>query len=461
LSDRQNLPVIDTHHLVKQFPQCVLRAEADEDAFCEDKYTDDLTEVHTQLSKAIKPDDIDESTHKIRTRGTITPNEQFQLLALKKQCSPFHPRGQHMIYCALVKRECAFNFQGQCIASHEIHPLTHICPGEDVCRVYEGDARMVQARCLPFPDAICRDRYWYAHYEQTLQEARESPLNQFITSITFRFCDPFKANAQLEWDEMEFQSPVQLECHLKIKVIKTPKAQTPVILAENEYDSMQIRMRRQFPELYRSIYSAKVKREDEYDIDLRPGTSQVRHHFCPSQPKRLDDVSDVDAEEPLAYTGQVCRQLSRTLSRCLPAAELELPASTIRRLKRKLSVTSSNSSEAADIFKSDEYAGFCLATMIPGQYCIAGSPEIGVICPQGKKISCARPRQNDPDSWDDLGDMPRCIQHFGNFPAVSVASKDPFRRSPVMDLFGQYVEYGYFAQCAKLSDETHESTTTN
>lgn len=84
--------------------------------------------------------------------------------------------------------------------------------------------------------------------------------------------------------------------------------------------------------------------------------------------------------------------------------------------------------------------GFCIGMPFPGQYCVPGSPEVGIICPQGILIKCRRPKNSDPVSWSDTSPkMERCAQMNGLFPPLDLMNSDPFRKRKVSDVFGRTV----------------------
>jgi hypothetical protein len=113
-----------------------------------------------------------------------------------------------------------------------------------------------------------------------------------------------------------------------------------------------------------------------------------------------------------------------------------------------VAVAENDSTGSKAVLVTGSHLGFCYQYSAPGQYCLAGTPEAGIICPQGIRVLCRRSRTN---SIDDLsGEMERCVQQFGQIPLAEQTAQDPFRRHPVVDVLGNALSNGWFASCERL-----------
>lgn len=413
--------LMDGLHFSRQFPQCVREDELDMDAFCEDKILEDF-----QNGGRSSVEDVDGSVLKriISERSEMVTELKY----LVKQCSPFVANRKQVMQCALAERKCARkDLSGNCVSDYDIHPLVEQCPNWDVCRKYKEDG-VDTPQCIPSKDAICRDRFWSMYSDELVAEAKARRSENMTRSLNFRFCDPYKFNKQME-------------CDLDISITRRQRQQVRSLQSPAQLELVRMRLRKEFPDLHSMLFHEHM--DIEYAVTTK--VNRVKHLFCPSEVTRLRQQQP-GADEKMVLNGPVCRQLSRKVSRCMPRAELEIPVSTREQIRARLAANRTLA-EMRDPLLLGYDGAFCLSVESPGQYCVPGTPEVGIICPQGHLVACKRPHHHEPDDWNDLGAMERCTQKFGEYPAVDVNSTDAFRHAKVVDMFGDPVDFGYYAEC--------------
>ena len=301
--------------------------------------------------------------------------------------------------------------------------------------------------------------------------------------LEFRFCDPFKPG-------------LQLECVMDLRVHMKPIVPSASVLHESDRNSLTSRIQSQFPDLHSLLYpdSTSLTNDDaEEPYADEPPTSpsisvrniQVNRHTCSSKTIRQGETPvDGGYNDPwLVREGPLCRQLTQKLSRCMPRAMLDISTSRTEHGQLvmnagdradettgqkvhgdELSTTSVKQdplhtihlSRDSPILKPKSHMGFCLGKGKPGQYCVPGTPEMAVLCPQGKVLSCPRPRWGDHASWTDLGsESERCVQMLGDIPGQGgnrpAAKVDALRATKIVDLFGNELSYGWWAKCEAVA----------
>lgn len=377
-----------------------------------------------------------------------------------------------------------------CIPTKEIKVHIENCPTFDVCRKYDEEegSDITMAKCIPPVDAMCFDRFWSEHVGdvyKTVRKQLKSNLEPAVDSnqenvdavehseawSNFRFCDPFKFRQQFE-------------CTLKLQSFLKPFKRAPSVLTEEVKEEMTERLRHNFPDLYgmmhpslaQTVGSTYMAHPREVQVSLRVVKLQSKLHKCPADTVRHGERDhDPNYIDPwLVHEGSTCKQLTNKLSRCLPRPMLDVP-----NLQQLLLVPTKDGQETkqdpskqtdknehvmrissnSPILNVDTYMGFCLGKDKPGQYCVPGTPELAVLCPQGIPLHCRRPRATDEASWTDVGQKSeRCVQHFGVIPGqggnpnqpVPNGPPDVLRQKKIIDLFENELSYGWYASCSMI-----------
>ena len=322
------------------------------------------------------------------------------------------------------------------------------------------------------------------------EATKESWTNE---RLDFRFCDPFKPR-------------LQLECVMNLRVHQKPVIRSNSILHEVDRSFMASRIQTQFPILHSLLSPSSHSSHLPSSADDGDGTYteppptnpsisvraiQVNRHTCSANTIRQGEQKGVTGsyEDPwLVHQGPVCRQLTQKLSRCMPRSMLDIPTSRLEhnqfviaapeddtvdgtavtneiivglpvsgteKTKTKPPPTIHLSSDSP-IMKPESHMGFCLGKGKPGQYCVPGTPEIAVLCPQGKVLNCPRPRWGDHAAWTDLGpESERCVQMLGDIPGQGgnppPEKHDFLRESKIVDIFGSELSYGWWAKCETVA----------
>lgn len=334
---------------------------------------------------------------------------------------------------------------------------------------------------------MCQDRFWSVFAAGVAESGRlkgDSPLAMTsalaipasaeaeTTSIRFRFCDPYKSREQIE-------------CHMDLSVHRRPRSRHSSIgsspLSEIERISFMDRIRRNFPELHAKL-RPKSSARNNIVISGRAGDSvteqratisvnsiHVDRHFCSANVSRHGDRPEWISMESnggyvdpwLIHDGPVCKQLTQRLTRCLPRASISIPRSALEdprpvpQTSRAAAAVSSDDATSVTpqvVLRPESEVGFCTGHA-PGQYCIPGTPELAIQCPQGKILRCPRPRATDPAVFSDVGTRSqRCVQMFGAIPGqagnAAPEKTDAFRKHVIKDVFGREQESGWWARCA-------------
>lgn len=492
----------------KQFPQCVPISMIDLDAFCEDKLHDfhqsasaaetsdgdKEKSVRDLMSEYQNPDGFSLTNLPQPWNETAVDNG-IRLLTAVRHCNPFSFNRKHVLDCLAVERKCLLSddkgkimygfllniYDGihdlvcqQIGRVTEIIPVIKECAGYDVCRRYEQDLRQMQqsyfASCFPFADALCRDRFWELYAgdivasstkSSSISSAVNNPaardrLRQTVSQ--FRFCDPFKTN-------------VQLECTVDIEISLTEFDSNSATV--KQLDGSE-RLKPRPTSFDKKLFgSSAVEPAAKFSHQISVSASRIRHFQCPSD-RLYAPITDSNGHQTMVISGPICRQFTPKFSRCMTRPGLEISARQMRQAKEMVlqrsnsndsvndkdisSTTTSSGSPAQKslastaaatntIIITGPYMGFCYQHSTPGQYCIAGTPEAGVLCPQGIRIQCRRSRQLATNDLSLL--MERCSQHFGPIPTASEDALDPFRKHQVLDVFGNPLSEGWYASCAQ------------
>jgi hypothetical protein len=222
-------------------------------------------------------------------------------------------------------------------------------------------------------------------------------------------------------------------------------------MSANDRADMISRIRSQFPDLHKILFPAPTTLEEVSTGDEKGGyvisiqCVQMRAVYCPRSdqiPPRSPVPEENDSE--VAISGPVCKQFSPKLSRCMPRTTFNDAFVT-----------------TPVVLEPDMYAGFCLQHKYPGQYwyiykfpecdgSVSGTPDVGVVCPQGTVVKCRLPMVNEADKVSDFdGRYERCVQMVGPIPPVDGSNGDAFRHVPVTSLDGFVLTHGHWAKCAK------------
>lgn len=286
--------------------------------------------------------------------------------------------------------------------------------------------------------ALCRDRFWDVYASEIYDEARvvfEARGNQTFArrdfqhsiSKSFAFCNPYNSREHLH-------------CNLDLQFTARPDLLVP---ARSKLTLVTLSsIQKRFPYFAHSLAtSSQLLPYSEFSLKITRIT--LKYIACPKTSHYIASGLDLDGDHhSMVADGPLCKQFSRKMSKCVPEVRL---------------LTSSGAASIPSDLRPASQLGFCLGMPGAGQFCVSGSPEIGIQCPQGKVIRCARPSNSDPASWTDIGDQAlRCSQNFGLIPTISPSSppsskSDPFRVSPIANEAGQILSFGWWAQCRKLS----------
>lgn len=419
--------------LKKHFPQCVPAELLDLDAFCEDKvYAHNVD--NDDAMDTVTLDRIEEV--KLRyLNSTETSNERI-LTATHLQCNPFEPNHKQLLQCAVIYKECgqiissdddgnvSSSKNSTCVSTRHISVFVDDCPAYDVCRQFEEDAGSYKfAKCVNPVHAMCLDRFW-SMYADKYQNHVKEPI------LKFDFCDPYITKKKLH-------------CQLELGLGREPVPPTRY----SAQDDFQLRIQTKFPDLYSELFNVDNPAPQVTTIEVK--RIEIGSSFCPDENIDLSAV-ERNTDPRLAATGPVCKQLSQTFARCMPKPLIEVRAEELKAALAKLESHTNEINEVSTVLYPASYLGFCLAYSTPGQYCIPGTPENGVVCPQGKVLHCQRPPMSDRLSWSDIGETPRCIQHSGVFPKIGDTDyrpNDPFRSVPIVNAFGEPLLEGNWASC--------------
>ncbi|KAI3637484.1 hypothetical protein MIR68_004133 [Amoeboaphelidium protococcarum] len=316
-------------------------------------------------------------------------------------CSPFDPNSKQQVQCSLVMTDLT-----QTRVQFQVHP----CPQFDVCRKYQQVTYSddTKSYCEQPVHALCKDRFFNIYAETIKQNLLKiTPASdEQQGKIEFKFCDPYKQNKYLG-------------CSMKYTV--------------------------------QMLGDGGLQHGKPREIKFQFDHITVSHHFCPQKVIRQSALSQRDAQQSYLDTtfitsGPQCRQFTPSVMRCTSRPSVRSNPQAVQKLR---------SSTTADIFNQmfqlGEFVHICADKDEPGQYCLPGSPEIGIICPQGKAVTCPRPFITDPNNWNDLGQAPRCVQNYGPFPGF--IQDDPFRLplNAPFDMFtGVKLKQGHYAQCKSM-----------
>ena len=422
---------------VNEWSQCIAINNDPYDEFCEDKLTDSLS----SLGNGMQQTDVD----LIRSNFTGVNDE---LLHVVRQCNPFNSRRREMLDCMLVKRKCSMQFQGsQCLDTIEIVPKISKCLGTNVCRNFgDGVDEIGMAKCHSSSDAMCLDRFW-AHYNDEFTSSirartdfAETAPNSVIDpigtgKIAFKFCDGFYESKQIE-------------CEIEWNVFTPHERVQDSVLPESEQASLKEAMQSRYPLLYQEIYNQPAPIKYRFE----PKSVKLNQISCPATNVYLKDLNPntPNIDPNAAVSGPQCMQLSTKVSRCLPPLTIDVSSVEGHESATEGTTVYGNA-------KPGEYAGFCAGKTHPGQYCVAGWLDVGVLCPSGVMVECQRPK---PESWESETDfyykLERCVQKFGDIPAVDGNSTDAFRHHSAVDLQGNTLDNGWWATCATNLEELYD-----
>lgn len=444
-------------HAKHNLAQCVRDDQLDLDNYCEDElfsfYSEDAFDKSWNGTK--EEEELLASRAQDMNDDYDINNDNGEAIAAVSLCNPFKIARKHLVKCFFVRKKCGLRLDSaRCFETREVQMQMEDCQQYEMCRHYRNQdaSRKHSAKCHSPLDALCLDRFWSIYSSDFMSSLEETTLTSFLpfTKLSyFKFCDPFR-------------SQKQLECKIEWHVSPLPSLTHQSILAPYEKESMKKYIRDRFPDLYKEVYPVSQGFDDSVlkrRFSIRPLRIEVVHHYCPDQAEFIaerlefqpeesisDDYDDMEIDGSRYYTtGPVCKQLTRKTSICSPESALRIGIDIVTEEK------SDRYGENSPL-KLEAFPGFCLGRQ-PGQFCLPGTPDVGIFCPAGKIIRCRRPAASQISDVDD--NTLRCIQKYGDVPKETYAG-NPFRNVKIQDLEGNEVFYGAWATCGPQTDQVSQ-----